>query len=266
MRLAINHSTRYRFSEPQARVVQLLRLTPQDSVDQTVIHWHIGVDCDVRLREARDGYGNRVTMLYANGPVEGIAISVEGEVLTAGDAGMVRGVAEPLPPLLFARTTDRTMASPEMRDLAGPISTDPSAWLKTVNVALHQRFDCQEERHDSGLTAQAAFGQPTASPRDFAHMLIAIARSAGVPARYFSGYRPAKGGGHAPHAWSEAYIAGLGWMAFDPSRGTIVDASYVRVAVALDAAGAAPVAGSRLGEGDEEMDVEVQVEAMGGAD
>ena len=85
MRLSISHSTRYRFTAPQSRLVQLLRLTPQDSVDQTVVHWHIGVDCDVRLREARDGYGNRVTMLYADGPIEGIEISVDGEVLTAGD-------------------------------------------------------------------------------------------------------------------------------------------------------------------------------------
>jgi hypothetical protein len=31
------------------------------------------------------------------------------------------------------------------------------------------------------------------------------------------------------------------------------------VAVALDSAGAAPVAGSRLGEGDEELDVDLHV-------
>ena len=103
MRVSVDHRTRYHFTEPQARLIQLLRLTPQDSTDQTVVHWHIGVARDARLREARDGYGNRVTMLYAAGPLTDIEITVQGEVLTAGDTGLVRGVAEPLPPALFAR-------------------------------------------------------------------------------------------------------------------------------------------------------------------
>ena len=119
MRVSVDHRTRYRFTVPQARLIQMLRLTPQDSTDQTVVHWHIGVDCDARLREARDGYGNRVTMLYAAGPISDIEVTVQGEVLTAGDAGLVRGVAEPLPPVLFVRTTDRTGSSPAMREFAG---------------------------------------------------------------------------------------------------------------------------------------------------
>ena len=54
MRIAIDHRTRYRFSEPQARLVQMLRLTPCDTRDQTVVSWMIGVDCDARMRDAAD--------------------------------------------------------------------------------------------------------------------------------------------------------------------------------------------------------------------
>lgn len=67
MRIAIEHRTQYRFSEPQARIVQMLRLTPCDTQDQTVVSWLVGVDCDARLRDAGDGFGNSVTMLYAEG-------------------------------------------------------------------------------------------------------------------------------------------------------------------------------------------------------
>ncbi len=265
MRLSISHSTRYRFTAPQSRLVQLLRLTPQDSVDQTVVHWHIGVDCDVRLREARDGYGNRVTMLYADGPIEGIEISVDGEVLTAGDVGLVRGVAEPLPVALYRRPTDRTLASDAMRALLADAPADAIERLHAINLALYRRLTLVEARQDDGAAASDVFTEGDASPRDFAHLFIALARADGVPARYVSGYRPgADGGAHAPHAWAEAHVEGLGWVAFDPSRGVSADAGYVRVAVALDAAGAAPVAGSRLGEGRERMDVDVSVEPLGG--
>lgn len=264
MRLSVDHRTRYRFTEPQSRLVQLLRLTPHDSVDQTVVSWHIGIDSDVRMRDSIDGYGNRVTMLYADGPIASIEISVQGEVLTAGDMGLVRGVAEPLPPGLFRRVTDRTGASDEMRALLIDRPANSIERVHALNLALNERFALVEEHHDSGTTAQAAFARGSACPRDLAHMLIALARADGLPARYVTGYRPDDNGGvHAPHAWAEVYIDGLGWVAFDPSRGISADAGYIRVAVALDAAGAAPVAGSRLGEGKESLDVDLSVAALG---
>ena len=269
MRVSVDHRTRYRFTSPQDRLIQMLRLTPQDSTDQTVVNWHIGVDCDARLREASDGFGNRVTMLYANGPIEGIEIAVQGEVLTAGDVGLVRGVAEPLPPSLFCRSTDRTTMSQTMRDFAAalPPESDRIARMHTINRALGDRFAVRPDAHDTGEGADTAFQAADAAPRDFAHMLIALARDEGVPARYVSGYHTREDDeGHAPHAWAEAYVEDLGWVAFDPSRGISADASYIRVAVALDAAGAAPVAGMRMGPGREALEVDVQVEALTGGD
>ncbi len=264
MRLSVDHRTRYRFTEPQARLVQLLRMTPHDSVDQTVVSWHIGVDTDVRMRDAIDGYGNRVTMLYADGPIAGIEISVQGEVLTAGDMGLVRGVTEPLPPGLFCRVTPRTAASDAMLELLSDEPKDRIERLHALNLALNGRFALVDEHHDSGTTAEVAFERGSACPRDLAHMLIALARADGLPARYVAGYRPdGNGGAHAPHAWAEVHVEGLGWIAFDPSRGISADASYIRVAVALEAAGAAPVAGSRLGDGAETLDVDLSVAALG---
>ena len=94
MRLSIDHRTVYRFSEPQSRLVQMLRLTPENTHDQTVAGWRIDVDRDARLREGRDGFGNAVTMLYVEGPLDGIAITVSGEVLTSTSSGVLRGAAE----------------------------------------------------------------------------------------------------------------------------------------------------------------------------
>ncbi len=52
-------------------------------------------------------------------------------------------------------------------------------------------------------------------------------------------------------------MEGTGWVSFDPTLGRSPEEHHVRIAVALDATGAAPVAGSRLGEGDDKLDVEV---------
>ena len=94
---------------------------------------------------------------------------------------------------------------------------------------------------------------------------VAAARTLGAPARYVSGYCLSGFGGAnrpTPHGWAEAWIDGLGWVSFDPCFATSADESYVRVAIGLDAAGAAPVAGYRMGDGDEELRAEVSVETV----
>ena len=51
----------------------------------------------------------------------------------------------------------------------------------------------------------------------------------------------------------------LGWVSFDPTNSRCATDAYVRLAVAFDYAGAAPIRGVRRGGGIEEMSVHVQV-------
>ncbi len=264
MRLSVEHHTIYRFSAPQGRLVQMLRMTPENSHDQTVASWRIDVDCDVRLRDGRDGFGNAITMLYAEGPLDGIEITVTGEVLTSHSDGVLHGVPETLPPLLFLRATPATEADAAIAGFAGDVAGGRTALggLHAINRALHARFAVDRGRPLVGLSAAEAFTRPSATPRDMAQMFVVAARSLGVPARYVSGYCAAVfDGTHrpTPHGWAEAHIDGIGWIGFDPCAGVSPEEGYVRVAVALDAMGAAPVAGSRLGDGGEALDVDVVV-------
>lgn len=264
MRLSVDHRTTYRFTVPQSRVVQLLRLTPGNAHDQIVASWRIHVDCDARMRDGRDGFGNQVTMLYAEGPLRDIEIAVHGEVVTSHSAGVVLGVAEPLAPALFGRGTPATAADAALRDWAAEVCGEGAMLerLHRLNAGLHERFGVERERRGAVRAAAAAFDGTSATPRELAQMFCAGARSLGAPARFVSGYHLWEVDGEhrpAPHGWAEAFVPDIGWIAFDPTTGRSPEDSYVRVAVALDAAGAAPVAGSRLGEGAEELDVDVTV-------
>ena len=262
MRLTIDHRTTYRFTLPQARLVQMLRMTPQNSHDQTVTRWRIDVDRDARLREGCDGWGNRVTMLYAEGPVEEIVISVSGEVVTSHSAGVLHGTPEPLPPALYLRATPATPADPAIAHWAAETAGGAARLeaLHRINEALGARFGSREGRPEPGLSAADAWGRPDAHARDLAQIFAVAARSIGAPARYVSGYRDLGGGhGPGPHGWAEAHVDGIGWIGFDPGLGRSPEETHIRVAWALDAAGAAAVAGSRLGDGEERLDVDVQV-------
>lgn len=263
MRLTIDHHTVYRFSQPQARVVQLLRVTPTDYAAQTVIDWRIDVDCDARLRTGHDGYGNATTMLYIDGPISELALTVRGQVLTEDMAGVVKGITEALPPLFFTRETPQTTIDPSISALARSIgSSDSLEQAHALNALVGGAINIVGGRGIRGRTPTDILDSGTGSVRDAAHLLIAAARSRGFPARIVAGHSlhgPDRGARQSAHYWAELHISRIGWVGFDPCSGASPDESYVRVAVGLDASDVAPVSGTRRGGGIEELDVDVRV-------
>ena len=105
----------------------------------------------------------------------------------------------------------------------------------------------------------------TCTARDFAHVFLACARAAGVPARFVSGHFYSAGLQRVTddaHAWTEAFVPQLGWIGFDPVNGICTTDAHARVAIGLDHLGAAPVRGTRYGGG-ETVSVAVQVAQAG---
>jgi transglutaminase-like putative cysteine protease len=265
MRLYVSHRTEYRFSQPQRRVVQLARVTPASFAGQNIVDWQIDVDCDTRLRSSRDGYGNEITMLYVDGPIDRLTLSVSGEVLTDDRAGMVSGAPEPLPSMVFLRDTVLTKASPAIAALAREAHDAESgalARLHQLNMLIHDRLAFDSSRMDVERDAGTAFDLGHGVCQDFAHIFVAAARSIDIPARYVSGHLYRSDGAtfqEASHAWVEACIEDLGWVGFDPTNGICPDDSYIRVAIGLDYREAAPLSGARVGGGVETLDVGVSV-------
>ncbi len=210
MRITVEHKTIYRFSVPQGRVTQLLRLTPSGTDGQAVANWGIHVDCDARMRHGRDGFGNRTTMLYVEGPIDGIEIEVSGEVLTNGTDGVLHGSIEPLPPAVYLRSTaaDRAERRAGATFAADAVAsaTDAVERMHVLNTAFHQRFTLDRGKPLSGRSAAEAFELKTATLRDFAQMFTSGARGLGVPARYVSGLQ--LGLLHGRHAACAAWLGG----------------------------------------------------------
>ncbi len=73
-------------------------------------------------------------------------------------------------------------------------------------------------------TAMEAFSQKEGVCQDFSHIFIALARYAGIPARYANGLPLGEG---ASHAWAEVYVDAV-WIGIDPTRNRLVGEDYVR--------------------------------------
>lgn len=263
MRLYVQHRTEYFYAEPQARLVQLLRLSPGNHLGQSIIAWSLDVDHDARLKPARDGYGNEITMLYVDGPIDRIAITVSGEVLTEDRAGMVGATVEPLPPLYFLQPTILTAPDAAIRDFVTDLGLGGEL-LSAAHIlaeAVHERLVLIDPDPQIDQRAATRFAESKADAQGAAHLLIAAARAAGYPARYIAGhlYRPYESDVHAAHGWAELHVDGYGWIGFDPHEGRCPTESYVRVAVGLDHREAAPISGARIGGGGERLVVDVKV-------
>jgi transglutaminase-like putative cysteine protease len=84
--------------------------------------------------------------------------------------------------------------------------------------------------------------------QDFAHLFLTLARRLGVPCRYVSGYLfhdsgLTEGAASATHAWTEAFLPGLGWIGFDPTNDVIAEDRHIRVAIGRDYADVPPTRG-----------------------
>lgn len=263
MRLFVQHRTEYLYTEPQARLVQLLHLSPGNHLGQSVISWSIDVDHDARFKPASDGYGNGVTMLYVDGPVERIAVTVSGEVLTEDHAGMIGATPEPLPPLYFLQPTALTAPDAAIREFVEELGlgSEPLSSAHVLAEAVHERLVLIDPDPAIDQRAARRFAESKADAQGAAHILIAAARVAGYPARYVAGhlYRPYEKNVHAAHGWVELHVEGYGWIGFDPHEGRCPTESYVRIAVGLDHREAAPISGARIGGGGEVLVVDVRV-------
>lgn len=267
MRIRISHETLYRYAEPPKGVIQTLRMTPRNHDGQYVVDWRIDVSADCRLDAQEDAFGNLTHTFSADGPLETLRLLVEGEVETQDTHGIMRGAVEHFPAGLFLRTTPLTAPDDALTALARSVRPEqqgnPLATLHALLARVHEEVAFDTDPTRSTTTAAEAYALKRGVCQDLTHIFIAAARELGFPARYVAGYFHRADGivrQEAGHAWAEAHIPDLGWIAFDPANGICATDAHVRVAVGLDYLGAAPVRGTRYGGGAETLAVSVLVD------
>jgi transglutaminase-like putative cysteine protease len=265
MRIEISHETVYRYVTPARGVIQILRLTPRNHDGQYVEDWRIDMSENCQLDQHEDAFGNITHVFSIDNPISELRVLVEGRVDTQDTNGLVVGTIERFPPSLYLRETPLTWADPAIAEFARlslRSPGEPLAILHDLLQRLHAEVTFDTAPTQSTTTAAEAFALKRGVCQDLAHIFIAAARSIDIPARYIGGHFHRADGvtaQEAGHAWAEAFVPNLGWVAFDPANGICATDAHIRVAVGLDYLGAAPVRGTRFGGSGEALDVAVRV-------
>ena len=267
MLIRVSHLTTYRYDAPASSVIQILRLSPRNHEGQSVMNWRIDVSADCRLEQHEDAFGNITHAFTADGPFGELDVLAEGEVETRDTQGIVRGAVERFPPSLFLRETMLTQPDEAITAFAtearAKTGDDVLKVLHLMLARLHDDLEYDTDRTYVTTTAAEAFAIKRGVCQDLTQIFIAAARSLNIPVRYVGGYfrrDDAASAQEAGHAWAEAFVLGLGWVAFDVANGICATDAHVRVAVGLDFLGAAPVRGMRWGGAGETLTVKVQVD------
>jgi transglutaminase-like putative cysteine protease len=163
--------------------------------------------------------------------------------------------------------------------LRGPVRTSPlldpllaqlrplprmrvGIWVCQVAEHIRGRFEYARDVTDATSPIDHLLQHGKGVCQDFTHLMIAVLRSFGVPARYVSGYihRPNKES--QSHAWCEVWLPDVGWTGFDPTNGCPVNHDFVKTAVGRDFSDVPPNKGTYRGAGDEKIEVRVATRTL----
>lgn len=203
---------------------------------------------DAWTANRRDTVGNTVVRFRVPVVSDRVEFVVDAVVERVGPDCDVLLPAAALTDSRLLRPTRLTTADRVIRKqaavLAGP---DRLATAERFCAYVHETITFEHGVTSVTTTAAEALAGGRGVCQDAAHVMIALCRAVGLPARYVSGHLLGEGG---THAWVEVIVAddaGARAVAFDPSSGGHIGRNYLTVATGRDYADVAPTSGTYVG-------------------
>jgi transglutaminase-like putative cysteine protease len=282
MHYSIRHITRFRYSRAVRESVMELRMQPRSEGPQALRSFQIATNPRAQLYAYTDHLGNAV--YHFNVLREHMELRIETQSLiemtpwrepvqTADPLEWDRYNTfnlsaeqfDLLEPSRFSHMSQKLSEFLQAHDLVKPQGDALSA-LKHLNHSIYQAFEYKTGVTDAYSPIDDALKAGVGVCQDFAHIMIAAARSWGVPARYVSGYLHHGKNGRdrsqddATHAWVEIYFPSMGWIGFDPTNDIMAGERHIRVAVGRDYADVPPTRGTYKGGAESELAISVSVQ------
>lgn len=276
MHLRVRHLTRFHYDGVVLDSFNDARLCPVSDPLQRCASFNLRIQPAVPFHTFHDFYLNRVDHFELHEPHDVLDVESEAVVETRPDmrgfipAGLTletlndRSVTENYFDFVVeSRFVNQSLTIwREAVDIIGSSVND--LWEDAVKLGshIHNTFSYDPDFTHVHTNAGEALRDHRGVCQDFAHVMIALCRSQGIPARYVSGYFYNDKTGdenEASHAWVEVFLPHFGWKAFDPTHNRETDTRYIKLAIGRDYADIKPVSGTFRGKGTQRMEVQVQI-------
>jgi transglutaminase-like putative cysteine protease len=280
--LEVRHVTQFHYDEPVRESVMELWMQPQKGARQRLVSFELEVDPAAQLFSYADPFGNAVYHFDVPQPHERLTIQARSAVETQAPA--------PLPESLdmgewdrlrsdfvrgenfdflrqhgFAVETEALRGFVEEKGLEAMRARDPLTAVRTLSKTIYDSFGYEAGVTDAESTIDDALLARRGVCQDFAHIMIAVCRAWGIPARYVSGYlfTDRKAGDRsdpdATHAWVEVFLPSTRWFGLDPTNNIEAGERHIAAAIGRDYNDVPPSRGVYKGEAESELAVAVSV-------
>lgn len=285
MRLDIRYRCSFEYGELVHESQNELRACPASDERQVLLQYRVSTLPVARIASFEDYWGTRVDTFGVREPHIYLEVVAEATVETHST------------PLLTTSPTMESVAEAAFRDahseyLAPSPHAEADARVaeearrqlelngpEVVNVALgiHRRVGSLLSYRPGATYVGVEVGEVLARAegvcQDYAHLAVALCRSAGIPARYVSGYlftEDDSTGGDTEadevqvqtHAWFEAAIPGFGWLALDPTNRQAVGLRHVKIGHGRDYDDVSPLRGTYSGPRQATLEVAVEMRRL----
>jgi transglutaminase-like putative cysteine protease len=280
---SVRHITTFRYEPAVRESVMEVRMQPRSEAHQRCLSFTLDVSPAANITQYSDSAGNTVHHFDIAGSHTEVIVTAQSTVQVQGVPAPRRSEAgdwsdldamtdaddywEMMLPSEFARSSEALEQLGS--ELARRRCDAPLEVLIALNEGIYKLFEYVPNSTNVDSPIEDALRTRQGVCQDFAHIMIALARSHRIPCRYVSGYlfhRQDGENGHqdrslegASHAWVEAFVPRLGWTAFDPTNNLVGGDRHIRVAIGRDYADVPPTRGVHKGEAASELSVAVTV-------
>ena len=281
---AIRHATRFAYASPVSESVMELRMQPRSEGRQRCLQFELVVEPRARVFAYRDCVRNwvhhfdiprghsqlaiisRAVVELDGAPVHPVSLDASAwatvDTWAANDEYW-----EFRQPSRYAEYSEALLGYLRVAGFDGARPADPLTAVRRVMAAIYRDFAYDQLATQVDSPIDEALAARRGVCQDFAHVMLAMLRRLGLPARYVSGYlaplpeamtdgRPSE---MATHAWVEVQLPGLGWVGVDPTHDVEAGSRHVTVAVGRDYADVPPTRGVFKGQTASRLSVSVQV-------
>lgn len=273
MLLSIEHLTELTYTDRVSESVNEIRMAPRTDNRQTLRGFGLALGPPAQVSEHIDWLGNRVhqfSVLESHDKLIAVAHSavethgrevkldeIPDETVTSGELTL-----EMYDFLAFAGPITKSDALAELLKALG-LEREPSTARVVSGVAksLREKLEYKKGVTTHTSTVNEVLERGAGVCQDLAHVAIGLLRLRGIPARYVSGYLHRADGPAEleTHAWCEAYVPAVGWVAVDPTHATTADERHITVAVGRSYADVPPNRGVFHGDAEEAIRVRVTI-------
>jgi transglutaminase-like putative cysteine protease len=285
-RYHLMHVTEFHYDEGVSESYNEVRLRPVHDERQSCLSFRLTTMPESLITAYRDSFGNWVHQF--NILQEHRRLRVEAESVVLAHEASSNGTESLSLAEFDARSSEfceeyfeflaPTAYVPHLPQLHDLVQmADPAAggavagFAQAASALIHERFRYVKGATHVHSSVEDALSLGAGVCQDFAHLLLGIVRTRGLPGRYVSGYLVPQSaaeprasleeviGGQASHAWTEVYVPGAGWLGLDPTLGVPVGLRHVRVAYGRDYGDVAPIRGVYKGHAGQRLSVDVRV-------